>query len=356
MKILYFIDKPNMYGSERHLLDIISFFSKSNDVALISFAKGEMLKYIENININTFHIGWLPNINIFLIMLRYLKLNKPELIHCHQPKATFIGSIIGRLLGIPVIVTIHSKAYDHVLVHNNFFKKIVVYLFHKITTYISELLASKIVYVNKTMYVNASFKNKSIYISNWLNPNLELNSTKKLATFSNVNFLSIGSITKAKGYDLLFDFFEYLKINNFNFNANIYGGIQGDLYEKNKERLLPLKEVVFHGFKTDLKQAYREADIYVLFSRSETFGLTYLEAMSQGLPIICLDLDELINLIPNDNILVKDIEEAYFKLQEILNKKTYEYISQINTKRSQEYLYDDKMKELHLIYENHITK
>ena len=340
-----------MYGSERHLLDIISFFSKSNDVALISFAKGEMLKYVEDININTFHIGWLPNINIFLIMLRHVKLNKPELIHCHQPKATFIGSIIGRLLGIPVIVTIHSKAYDHVLVHNNFFKKIVVYLFHKITTYISELLASKIVYVNKTMYVNASFKYKSIYIANWLNPNLELNSTKKLATSSNVSFLSIGSITKAKGYDLLFDFFEYLKINSFNFNANIYGDIQGDLYEKNKERLLPLKEVVFHGFKTDLKQAYREADIYVLFSRSETFGLTYLEAMSQGLPIICLDLDELINLIPNDNILVKDIEEAYFKLQKILNNKTYEYISQINTKRSQEYLYDDKMKELHLIYE-----
>ena len=206
------------------------------------------------------------------------------------------------------------------------------------------------------MYDAASFKYKSIYISNWLNPNLELNSTKKLATSSNVNFLSIGSITKAKGYDLLFDFFEYLKINNFNFNANIYGGIQGDLYEKNKERLLPLKEVVFHGFKTDIKQAYREADIYVLFSRSETFGLTYLEAMSQGLPIICLDLDELINLIPSDNILVKDIEEAFFKLQKILNNKTYEYISQINIKRSQEYFYDDKMKELHLIYENHITK
>ena len=51
-----------------------------------------------------------------------------------------------------------------------------------------------------------------------------------------------------------------------------------------------------------------------------------------------------------------NIEEAYFKLQKILNNKTYEYISQINTKRSQEYLYDDKMKELHLIYENHITK
>lgn len=37
----------------------------------------------------------------------------------------------------------------------------------------------------------------------------------------------------------------------------------------------------------ELLQYYREADIFVLPSFKETFGIVYIEAMTQGLPIIC---------------------------------------------------------------------
>lgn len=39
--------------------------------------------------------------------------------------------------------------------------------------------------------------------------------------------------------------------------------------------------------KEDLMMAYRNADVFIMPSFSETFGLVYLEAMSQGLPVIC---------------------------------------------------------------------
>ncbi|MFW6015829.1 MAG: glycosyltransferase, partial [bacterium] len=38
--------------------------------------------------------------------------------------------------------------------------------------------------------------------------------------------------------------------------------------------------------KKDLMNMYRSADIFIMPSYNETFGLVYLEAMSQGLPII----------------------------------------------------------------------
>ena len=38
--------------------------------------------------------------------------------------------------------------------------------------------------------------------------------------------------------------------------------------------------------KTELLLKYRDADIYIMPSNPETFGLVYVEALSQGLPII----------------------------------------------------------------------
>jgi len=47
--------------------------------------------------------------------------------------------------------------------------------------------------------------------------------------------------------------------------------------------------VRFHGFVDDrreLMKLYGESDIFIMPSRTETFGVAYVEAMSQGLPII----------------------------------------------------------------------
>jgi glycosyltransferase involved in cell wall biosynthesis len=38
--------------------------------------------------------------------------------------------------------------------------------------------------------------------------------------------------------------------------------------------------------KDELKKVYRSNDLFIMTSHSETFGLVYLEALSQGLPII----------------------------------------------------------------------
>lgn len=47
--------------------------------------------------------------------------------------------------------------------------------------------------------------------------------------------------------------------------------------------------VEFKGYIKDPKvllNLYRKSDIFIMLSKRETFGLVYIEAMSQGLPII----------------------------------------------------------------------
>ena len=49
---------------------------------------------------------------------------------------------------------------------------------------------------------------------------------------------------------------------------------------------LPYVQYIPHTSKENLLDIYRENDIFVMPSVTETFGLVYAEAMSQGLPVI----------------------------------------------------------------------
>lgn len=345
MKIVYIIDKPNMYGSEQHLLDILRYFSKTDEITLITFSEGEMLNYIPKMSLKIINMKWFPNFKNLVVFYKYIKEINPDLIHCHQPKALFFGTIIGKILGIKTIITIHSQPYDHATVHRNILKKFIVYLFHSLVSLMSKFLTTKIIYVNHRMYEISYFKNKSIVITNWLKSSIRQGLPKNIIS-NKINFLTVGSTTYPKGFDILIDFFILLKKKEFNFSAKVYGEVHNEFI---KNINIP-DEVQLCGFNNNLIDEYTNANIFVLFSRTETFGLSYLEAMSQGLPIICLDLEELRGLIPPINCKVKDIYQAFECLLKLIEKENYEIVSKINIEESQKYSYIEKMKKINSLY------
>jgi len=76
-----------------------------------------------------------------------------------------------------------------------------------------------------------------------------------------------------------------LNKNGYKIKYSIAGNV------KDEQILEKLKSFNFISFlgelgKHDLRNAYRESDIFIMLSHRETFGLVYAEAMSQGLPII----------------------------------------------------------------------
>lgn len=103
---------------------------------------------------------------------------------------------------------------------------------------------------------------------------------------SALRLLFVGELTRNKNLEGVFGAMESLREKGWNLSLDIVGeGAHGEALR----RIAP-KEAVFHGKITDkqrLMQCYRAADIFVMPSFSETFGLVYAEALTQGLPYIC---------------------------------------------------------------------
>jgi Glycosyltransferase len=90
---------------------------------------------------------------------------------------------------------------------------------------------------------------------------------------------------------LLIEAFSIFAKENQEWTLDIVGeGVEEQLYRK-LIRDKKLKErITIHPFTNDIQRYYSEAQIYVLSSRWEGFGLVLLEAMAHGLPIISSDL------------------------------------------------------------------
>jgi glycosyltransferase involved in cell wall biosynthesis len=97
--------------------------------------------------------------------------------------------------------------------------------------------------------------------------------------------LYLGRISFEKRIDRLLESFRMLEKGVTLVIAG--GGPYLDNFRK-FSKLLGLKKVIFTGFVENKAAAYSCADIFVSASDSETFGLTYVEAMRMGLPVVAV--------------------------------------------------------------------
>jgi mannosylfructose-phosphate synthase len=119
---------------------------------------------------------------------------------------------------------------------------------------------------------------------------------KKLG-FSGKVVLSLGRIARNKGYDLLVRAFQEVLAREP--EARLYLAIGGERLEPREQQVLDECKALVHeagldpyvtfaGFvpDADLPDLYRAADVFVLSSRYEPFGMTAIEAMACGTPTV----------------------------------------------------------------------
>jgi glycosyltransferase involved in cell wall biosynthesis len=106
---------------------------------------------------------------------------------------------------------------------------------------------------------------------------------------SRINVLYIGSFTKNKNLETTISALRKMRNNGLPIYYTILGG-GGD----NQRRIVKLinlnsswiNYISRTNEKDKLKHTYQQSDIFCMPSKYETFGLVYIEAMTQGLPVI----------------------------------------------------------------------
>lgn len=181
--------------------------------------------------------------------------------------------------------------------------------------------------------------NKSDILTNPISKYEKLLLKQEKGIFEERVILSIGRYIYIKGFDWMINAYKELDKNT---GVYIIGGVPSQEYIdlKEKNNMYNLHFVDFQN-KSEILKWYRLADIFVLPTRGDVWGLVINEAMSQGLPVIttnrCIAGLEMIESGTNGYIVPVGDERALLNVTNNLLKSNIDYIATKNIEKSQYY-------------------
>lgn len=238
----------------------------------------------------------------------------PDIIHAHfcDVAAAFAG--ISKKKEIPFVVTEHYSK-----LHRQTVEKGILHAAQKAYKNADALIAVSTSLAN-SVYKKTGYKFRIIHNI----VDAEVFETKHgLKKDDCYTFISAGHLKPVKGMDILIEAFSKLKEKNKRLIILGEGTERNKLEKLARERAC-ISQIEFRGEykRSDFQNAMENADCFVLASRSETFGVVYIEAMAAGLPVIgthCGGPDEFITEEVGLMVSVDDVEELTQAMKYVIN-------------------------------------
>ena len=245
------------------------------------------------------------NITAYRQLKKLMEEHEFDLVHCHTP----MGGALARLAAHnthtgPVIYTAHGF---------HFFKGAPLInwmIYYPVECYLSRY-TDVLICINVEDYKRAK---KHFYAKNVVRiPGVGLDIERIESTIVNTNqkkeqlgiqndeyvLLSVGEMTANKNHELVLRALK--KLNNKKIKYLLCGHGEEEKKLKNLVTDLQLNDqVLFLGYRKDVFEIYRIADIFVFPSIREGMPVALMEAMASNLPVICSNIRGNRELIKND--------------------------------------------------------
>lgn len=231
----------------------------------------------------------------------------PDIIYSHFFWNTYIAVLLKEKYHIPVVGIEHLGRFNESVLPKET-ERLASYAFPRADAMIavSKKLGENI---KNRFHIDCAVVN-NMYGQEFLNPQII---TAASLPKRKIVFVSVARIDYKKGFDVLINALKKANLPQNAWELKIIGW--GDEVENLKKLIICNNlqaNISFLGKKSkdEIVQELRNSDVFVLASRLETFGIVYIEAMSQGIPVIgtiCGGPEEIINssngiLVPSDNV------------------------------------------------------
>ena len=218
-------------------------------------------------------------------------LSNIDLIHSHSLFANGLPAyLISKKYNIPMITAIRNTDYNFFIKKILFFKKVaekiirhskrVIFISPAYKKKVSDFFGDKAddLMSNKSIVVPNGIN--SFWLKNHIKPSNEIRKGKK------INIIQIGTIVKNKNVVNSLKAIDYLNSQHLlDCHITFIGkNHSNSILKRIKEN--PFATYVDFLSKENLIDIYKKQDIFLLPSFNETFGLVYIESLSQGIPVI----------------------------------------------------------------------
>lgn len=241
---------------------------------------------LERVNVN----GWVSK---YLELYEYYKEKhgEPDIILAHSSIwAGYVASLIKEKYAIPYILIEHRSRFARDIEATQ--KMIREWYFPYIRnslTYADRIVTVSEAIDNQLISISPGIRNKITTIPNLIDTDLfhpPIIPREKQPFV----FLGFGILEDVKGFDILIEAFaNFVKKNDGEFYLRIGG--RGGKYRKLQalSRKFGVEELVtLHGYvpRTEVRREMELANLFILPSRFEAFGVVLIEAMATGCPVI----------------------------------------------------------------------
>lgn len=287
-RIAYLITNSEIGGAQSHVADLLRAMRGQVDAVLLAGGDGPLLDLARELDIPSIRLAAMNNalspvkaIGALREVMKALRRAAPDLIHTHSAKASALARIAGRLLGIPVIYTVHGFAFKQAAP----WKQRTV---GRLAEWLLAPLTSQMICVaeaERTMAASLPIRDDRVSMI----PNGIADSTARAHAGAPLRrIVTVMRLAAPKRPDLLIQAFAAAQLPDC--ELVVAGdGPQRDALEQLADQEASGR-VRFTGSVDNIPALLASAQAFVLASDHEGSPISILEAMRAGLPIVASDL------------------------------------------------------------------
>jgi len=357
IKILHIIDTLSLGGAQTVIKGIAESKSANIEHHVFALRATGIMTAIDSPHITIYPYSSKYSLAPLNKLRKYIKENKIDIIHCHLFRSTVFGYLLKRLYfpRIKLIVHEHGRIFSK----NYIYPKLLQLFNPSIDAFIAvsqttiRHLQTKSKIPSEKIHLLYNFVDLDKFSVDKLNSTKQSSRHKYNVPNDAFVFGFAGRFIERKGWR---EFIQAAKIINQEY-PNIHFIIVGDGVDKEELQSLitNIPKVHYLGYYSDMPSYYRMLDCFVIPSHWEPMGITEIEALAMGVPVIASNVEALNEIIQdNKNGLLfeaknaEDLAQSMLKLCQDINLQNSLKINGL--KDSKNYSLKSYISKLNLIY------